>query len=120
MRLHLFTHNLMPKVHWTFLQPFSQLRCFAKLAKWTVGHVHAPEDYLNDVERWLLDKEKEKQETTFVKDSLSQEDGHQELHDVRNKIAELQGRVGELGREMAKLATATSTLHLAQSCRWLP
>jgi hypothetical protein len=40
----------------------------------------------------------------------SQEDGHQELHDVRDEIAELQGRVGELGCEMAKLATATSNL----------
>jgi fumarate hydratase class II len=65
---------------------------------------------MNDVERWLVDKEKEKQERTSVKDSSSQEDGHQELHDVRDEIAELQGRVRELGREMAKLATSTSNL----------
>ncbi len=83
---------------------------FEKLEKWTVGHVRALEDRMNDVERWLVDKEKEKQETTSVKESSSQEDVHQELHDVRDEIAELQGRVGELGREMAKLATSTSNL----------
>ena len=85
-------------------------RRFEKLEKWTVGHVRALEDRMNDVERWLVDKEKEKQETTSVNDSSPQEDGHQELHEVRDEIAELQGRVGELGREMAKLATSTSNL----------
>ena len=30
---------------------------FEKLEKWTVGHVSAFEDRMNDVERWLVDKE---------------------------------------------------------------
>lgn len=83
---------------------------FEKLEKWTVGHVRALEDRMNDVERWLVDKEKEKQETSSVKGLPSQEGVHQELHNVRDEIAELQGRVGELGREMAKLATSSSNL----------
>ena len=34
---------------------------FEKLEKWTVGHVRALEDRMNDVERWLVDKEAEKE-----------------------------------------------------------
>ena len=32
-----------------------------KLEKWTVGHVRALEDQMNDVERWLVNKEAEKE-----------------------------------------------------------
>ena len=79
---------------------------FEKLERWTVGHVRALEDRMNDVERWLVDKEKEKQETGSVKETLK----HHDLQDMREEIAELQGRVGEIGREMAKLATSASNL----------
>jgi hypothetical protein len=82
---------------------------FEKLEKWTVGHVRALEDRMNDVERWLVDKEKEKQETASVKET-PKDDMQHDLHDMREEIAELQGRVGELGREMAKLATSASNL----------
>ena len=34
---------------------------FEKVEKWTVGHVRALEDRMNDVERWLVDKEAEKE-----------------------------------------------------------
>jgi len=79
---------------------------FEKLERWTVGHVRALEDRMNDVERWLVDKEKEKQETSSVKETPKEN----ELQDMREEVAELQGRVGELGREMAKLATSASNL----------
>ena len=36
-------------------------KCFEKLEKWTVGHVRTLEDRMNDVERWLVDKEAEKE-----------------------------------------------------------
>lgn len=79
---------------------------FEKLEKWTVGHVRALEERMNDVERWLVDKEKEKAEAKEAK----QPDTHQELQEMREEMSELQGRFGELGREMAKLATAPSNL----------
>lgn len=82
---------------------------FEKLEKWAVGHVRALEDRMNDVERWLVDKEKEKQETASVKGTAG-EDVHPHLQDMREEITELQGRVGLLGREMAKLATSTTNL----------
>ncbi|KAF9531111.1 hypothetical protein CPB83DRAFT_726857, partial [Crepidotus variabilis] len=85
---------------------------FEKLEKWTVGHVRALEDRMNDVERWLVDKEKEKdkQDTGSVNASSSNEAVTQDLHEIREEMSELQGRVGELGREMAKLATSPSNL----------
>ena len=85
---------------------------FEKLEKWTVGHVRALEERMNDVERWLVDKEKDK-ETSSTKEKEKEspsEDVHHELQDIREEVSELQGRVGELGREMAKLATAPSNL----------
>lgn len=79
---------------------------FEKLEKWTVGHVRALEDRMNDVERWLVDKEKEKTEAKETK----LPDTQQELQEMREEMSELQGRFGELGREMAKLATAPANL----------
>ena len=85
---------------------------FEKLEKWTVGHVRALEDRMNDVERWLVDKEKAKEETTSVKNSPKEqtlkEDNRYDLQEMREEIVELQGRVGMLGREMAKLASNLS------------
>jgi len=37
-------------------------RRFEKLEKWTVGHVRALEERMSDVERWLVEKENEKEE----------------------------------------------------------
>lgn len=82
---------------------------FEKLEKWTVGHVRALEDRMNEVERWLVDKEKERQETASIIDE-AQETPLQELQEIREEMSELQGRVGELGREVAKLVTAPSKL----------
>jgi len=95
-------------------------RRFEKLEKWTVGHVRALEERMSDVERWLVDKEKEKEKQSLSTLDLSEGKDDkaqptQELHEIRNEITELQGRVGELGREMAKLATAPSNLSTGPS-----
>jgi len=79
---------------------------FEKLEKWTIGHVRALEDRMNDVERWLVEKEGQKEESAQNSSGGVQ----QEIGELREEISELQGRVGELGREMAKLATAPSNL----------
>ena len=82
---------------------------FEKLEKWTVGHVRALEDRMNDVEKWLLEKEKGKEEAASMKEE-TKDIPSQELQEIREEVSELQGRLGELGREMAKLATAPSNL----------
>ncbi|KAG5641097.1 hypothetical protein DXG03_006034 [Asterophora parasitica] len=79
---------------------------FEKLEKWTVGHVRALEERMSDVERWLVDKEKEK---VTGKKSV-QGDTAQVVQDMKNSITELEGRLGELGREMATLVTSPSNL----------
>ena len=81
---------------------------FEKLEKWTVGHVRALEERMSDVERWLVDKEKEKEEQGQGQD-LS-EGANQAISEIQEEIVELQGRIGELGREMAKMATAPTNL----------
>ena len=63
---------------------------------------------MNIVERWLIDKEKEK-EAASTKEETN-EVPLQEVQEIREEVSELQNRVGELGREMAKLATAPSNL----------
>ncbi|KAG6832859.1 hypothetical protein H0H87_012791 [Tephrocybe sp. NHM501043] len=88
---------------------------FEKLEKWTVGHVRALEERMSDVERWLVDKEKEKAKAEADKasshsDAPASTEIMQEISDMKDGITELQGRVGSLGREMAKLATAPSNL----------
>lgn len=94
-------------------------RRFEKLEKWTVGHVRALEERMDDVERWLVEKEKEKE-----KESPSQQQGRQsraapdlsqDISDIREEMTELQGRMSEIGREMAKLATSPSHLSNAPS-----
>ena len=88
---------------------------FEKLEKWTVGHVRALEDRMNDVEKWLVDKENEKNTTPPPPQEQPSNgpDVRNELHEIREEMSELQGRVGELGREMAKMATAPSNLSSA-------
>ncbi|KAF4613204.1 hypothetical protein D9613_010916 [Agrocybe pediades] len=90
---------------------------FEKLEKWTVGHVRALEERMTDVEKYLVEKEekdhgKEDQTSTAAKEqtTLPPAAAASEMNEIREEIAELQGRVGELGREMAKLATAPSRL----------
>jgi len=90
---------------------------FKNLEKWTVGHIRALEDQVNDVERWLVDKEVEKEkEKEKEKDSellinaRSRDDMKDEIHDLQDKVVELQGQLGKLGREMAKIATVPNNL----------
>lgn len=89
---------------------------FEKLERWTVGHVRALEERMDDVERWLVDKEKEKenqeQPGTAVKTHRTGEPATLEaaIGELRDELAEVQGRIGELGREMAKMVTAPGNL----------
>lgn len=84
---------------------------FEKLEKWTVGHVRALEDRMNDVERWLVEKEKEKEKDGQKEITPSKAEGQStttpepshELGEIKEELAELQGRVIELGREMARM-----------------
>jgi hypothetical protein len=84
-------------------------RRFEKLEKWTLGHVRALEERMEDVERWLVDREKEK-ETESTIERASSQDMVKDVREMREEMAEVQGRIGELGREMAKLATAPVNL----------
>jgi len=74
---------------------------FEKLEKWTVGHVRALEDRMNDVERWLVEKEAEKKEkekeseSELLRHARSTDDMKDEVHDLRDEVVELQGRLGE-------------------------
>ncbi|KXN92766.1 hypothetical protein AN958_03404 [Leucoagaricus sp. SymC.cos] len=92
---------------------------FEKLEKWTVGHVRALEERMNDVERWLVDKEKErevkeKQQATPAPSGTAPATNNTEINtelgEIRDEVSELQGRVTELGREMAKIAIAPPNL----------
>ncbi|EKM57128.1 uncharacterized protein PHACADRAFT_254707 [Phanerochaete carnosa HHB-10118-sp] len=94
---------------------------FEKLERWTVGHVRALEERMDDVERWLVDKEREKEKD---KESQEQSNGtavqthrtgepatlEAAIGELRDELAEVQGRIGELGREMAKMVTAPGNL----------
>ncbi|TDL27946.1 hypothetical protein BD410DRAFT_818478 [Rickenella mellea] len=94
---------------------------FEKLERWTVGHVRALEERMGDVERWLVEKEKEKETQKELDPSHTRQSGHEEaslndetnnkdLAEIREEMAELSGRVSEIGREMAKFATAQGNL----------
>lgn len=63
---------------------------------------------MNDVERWLVDKERDREQKEKPLTDPTTVDPN--LNDIRDEISELQGRVGELGREMAKLAFAPNNL----------
>jgi hypothetical protein len=87
-------------------------RRFEKLEKWTVGHVRALEERMGDVERWLVEKESEKGadggEGTLNADGSSPLEGT--VNQMQDELMEMQGRIGELGREMAKFATTPGIL----------
>jgi len=80
-------------------------RRFEKLEKWTVSHVRALEERMDDVERWLVEKEKEKE--AQGQQSHAGPEASQDISDIREEMTELQGRMSEIGREMAKLATSS-------------
>ena len=78
---------------------------------------------MDDVERWLVDKEAEKEtekekekekEKEFESKSLrhmsSTDNVKEDIHDLWDKVVDLQGQLGELGQEMAKIATAPNNL----------
>ena len=94
-------------------------RRFEKLEKWTVSHVRALEERMDDVERWLVEKEKEKEKEAQSQHQSQQSrpgsDVTQDISDIREEMTELQGRMSEIGREMAKLATSPPLLNNAPS-----
>ncbi len=89
-------------------------RRFEKLEKWTVGHVRALEERMGDVERWLVEKEAEKEDQPDQGEDTSKTDGSSALegtvNEMRDDLMEMQGRIGELGREVAKLVTSPAIL----------
>ncbi|KAF8195785.1 hypothetical protein K438DRAFT_1826514 [Mycena galopus ATCC 62051] len=92
---------------------------FEKLEKWTVGHVRALEERMGDVERWLVDKENEKEARQSKEEpSHNREDGGEALLEMREGLQELESRVSALGREMAKLATTPSNLSQPTQARY--
>ena len=86
---------------------------FEKLEKWTVSHTRALEERMDDVERWLVDKEQER-DRDREKPVEPQQTGDvppaDVINELREELAEVQGRIGELGREMAKMVTAPANL----------
>ncbi|KAF7301764.1 hypothetical protein MIND_00742000 [Mycena indigotica] len=85
---------------------------FEKLEKWTVGHVRALEERMGDVERWLVDKENDKESH-----KTPNEDG-EGLAEIREGLHELQSRVSSLGREMAKFAVTPANLSQPTKARY--
>ncbi|KAJ7665515.1 hypothetical protein B0H17DRAFT_990914 [Mycena rosella] len=90
---------------------------FEKLEKWTVGHVRALEERMGDVERWLVDKENER-EQSLHESPKNKEEGSEGLSEIREGLQELQSRVSSLGREMAKLAIAPANLSHTTQARY--
>ncbi|KAJ7283545.1 hypothetical protein C8J57DRAFT_1121147 [Mycena rebaudengoi] len=91
---------------------------FEKLEKWTVGHVRALEERMGDVERWLVDKENEKEQSLHEASSEGRESGNEAVTEIREGLQELQSRVSSLGREVAKLATAPANLSQSAQARY--
>ncbi|KAL4072241.1 hypothetical protein J3A83DRAFT_4093118, partial [Scleroderma citrinum] len=82
---------------------------FEKLERWSVSHVRALEERMGDVERWLVERENERGK----EDDQDKQDAHppeSELGTLRDEVVELQSRIGELGREMARFATSPAAL----------
>ena len=90
-------------------------RRFEKLEIWTVSHVRALEERMGDVERWLVEKEKDSQSQHQGQQSRDTPDLSQDVSDIREEMTKLQGRMSKIGREMAKLATFPSNLSNAPS-----
>ncbi|GJJ14732.1 hypothetical protein Clacol_008999 [Clathrus columnatus] len=115
-------------------------RRFEKLERWSVNHVRALEDRMGDVEKWLVDKEKERQrditkptsdsshevqspsraspqvvrEVTIERKTVEiDQEVKKEVNEMKEELGELRSRVSELGREMAKLGINESLSHPA-------
>ncbi|EIW79773.1 hypothetical protein CONPUDRAFT_126212, partial [Coniophora puteana RWD-64-598 SS2] len=105
---------------------------FEKLERWSVSHVRALEERMGDVERWLVERESEKEKSTGEANgtdkivsrgrSLSRSPARDsaQLKALREEITELQSRMGEMGREMARLATAPVNLSSTSAARATP
>ena len=88
-------------------------RRFEKLEKWAVGHVRALEERMGDVERWLVEKENDKEgqvENTTTANESSSSVLEGTVSEMRDELMEMQGRIGELGREVAKFVTSPGIL----------
>jgi hypothetical protein len=86
-------------------------RRFEKLEKWTVGHVRALEERMGDVERWLVEKENEKDSEKGDVSKASEPSALEgSVSEMRDELMEVQGRISELGREVARLVTAPAVL----------
>jgi hypothetical protein len=88
-------------------------RRFEKLERWTVSHVRALEERMGDVERWLVDKENERtkeKEHEKVNEQDTANPSETDLGTIKDDLTELQGRITELGREMARFATSPAAL----------
>lgn len=83
---------------------------FEKLEKWTVGHVRALEERMDDVERWLVEKEKDREDHTSRRHGGDGSGYEGVLNEMREEVAELSGRIGELGREMARIVASPANL----------
>lgn len=88
---------------------------FEKLERWTVGHVRALEERMDDVERWLVEKEKEAEQSASKGVVTRHQTGEPAtteaaLSELRDELAEVQGRIGELGREVAKMVISPNNL----------
>ncbi|OCH86696.1 hypothetical protein OBBRIDRAFT_737562 [Obba rivulosa] len=83
---------------------------FEKLEKWTVGHVRALEERMDDVERWLVEKEKDKDDPSSRRQGGGASGFEGVVNDMREEVAELSGRIGELGREMARIVASPANL----------
>jgi hypothetical protein len=92
---------------------------FEKLERWSVSHVRALEERMGDVERWLVDKENQcsQQKTSPNNDKPSPDSA---LASIRGDVTELQSRMSELGREMARLAVLPAILSSNTAIRGSP
>ncbi|KAH7106874.1 hypothetical protein BKA62DRAFT_685346 [Auriculariales sp. MPI-PUGE-AT-0066] len=91
-------------------------RRFEKLERWTVGHVRALEERMNDVEKWLVDKERDRDYQ--IKDDLGSGDPStlfqqaavaKDVEELKDDLCELKGRITEIGKEMVMLRRDTAS-----------
>ncbi|EJD51803.1 hypothetical protein AURDEDRAFT_98436 [Auricularia subglabra TFB-10046 SS5] len=94
-------------------------RRFEKLERWTVGHVRALEERMNDVEKWLVDKEKERDTVKAPQPDPStmfqQATVAKDVEDMKDELSELKGRITEIGREMVTIRRDASRQQAAPS-----